>query len=115
MHRRDDASGGGAAVPSCSTGGMWWRHRGLPDGWLAIVEANIGTWSLFDDDERGLLEGTSDWLLRHKHWEASHGFELDDEIVVTIAVLAAVLLLGLTLDEYREVSAIIVYPTAMQS
>jgi Mlc titration factor MtfA (ptsG expression regulator) len=94
---------------------MWFRHRGLPDGWLPIVEANIGVWPRLDDDDRGLLEGTSDWLLRHKHWEAGHGFELDDEIVVTIAVLASVLLLGLTLDEYREVSAIIVYPTAIQS
>jgi Mlc titration factor MtfA (ptsG expression regulator) len=53
--------------------------------------------------------------LRHKHWEAAHGFTLDDEIVVTIATQAALLVLGLGVDEYREVSAIIVYPSAMQS
>jgi Mlc titration factor MtfA (ptsG expression regulator) len=34
---------------------------------------------------------------------------------VTIAVQAALLVVGLSIDEYREVSAIIVYPTAMQS
>src|SRR5262245_59377185 len=99
----------------CSTVDVHWRHRGLPDGWLQIVEANVAVWQLLDDDERGLLEGTADWLLRHKHWEASHDFELDDEVVVTLAALAALVVLGLTLDEYREVSAIIVYPTAIQS
>ena len=72
-------------------------------------------WRVLDADERDLLEGLSDWLLRHKHWEAAHGFTLVDEITVTIAAQAALLVLGLDIDEYREVSAIIVYPTAMQS
>jgi Mlc titration factor MtfA (ptsG expression regulator) len=87
----------------------------LPDDWLEIVEARVAVWGLLDDDERQLLEGVSDWLLRHKHWEAANGFELVDEITVTIAVQAALLVLGLDVDQYREVSAIIVYPTAMQS
>ena len=72
-------------------------------------------WRVLDDGERELLEGTTDWLLRHKHWEAARGFALVDEITVTIAAQAALLVLGLGVDEYREVSAIIVYPTAMQS
>jgi Mlc titration factor MtfA (ptsG expression regulator) len=91
------------------------RRRGLPDGWLDIVEQHVAVWSALDDDERDLLEGVSDWLLRHKHWEAANGFTLVDEITVTIAAQAALLVLGLSVDEYREVSAIIVYPTAMQS
>ncbi len=72
-------------------------------------------WGVLDDDERELLAAASDWLLRHKHWEAAHGFALLDEITVTIAAQAALLVLGLGVDEYREVSAIIVYPTTMQS
>ncbi len=99
----------------CSTGEVFHRHRGLPDGWLPVVEQNVAVWRSLDDDERALVEGTSDWLLRHKHWEAAHGFELDDEIVVTIAAVAALVVLGLTVDDYREVSAIVVYPSAMQS
>jgi hypothetical protein len=91
------------------------RRRGLPDGWVDIVERHVAVWHLLDDDERERLEAASDWLIRHKHWEAAHGFALDDEITVTIAAQAALLVLGLTVDEYREVSAIIVYPTAMQS
>jgi len=91
------------------------RRRGLPDDWLDIVEEHVAVWQELDDDERTLLEATSDWLLRHKHWEAAQGFALDDGITVTLAAQAALLVLRLSVDEYREVSAIIVYPTAMQS
>jgi Mlc titration factor MtfA (ptsG expression regulator) len=87
----------------------------LPDGWEDIVEEHVAVWSVLDDDEREILEATSDWLLRHKHWEAAQGFVLGDEITVTIAAQAALLVLGLSVDDYREVSAIIVYPTAIQS
>jgi Mlc titration factor MtfA (ptsG expression regulator) len=91
------------------------RRRGLPAGWANIVEQHVATWSVLDPDERARAEAASDWLLRHKHWEAANGFALDDEITVTIAAQAALLVLGLNVDEYREVGTIIVYPTAMQS
>jgi Mlc titration factor MtfA (ptsG expression regulator) len=87
----------------------------LPDNWVSIVEEQVAVWRVLDDGERDLLEAATDWLLRHKHWEAARGFALVDEITVTIAAQAALLVLGLSVDEYREVSAIIVYPTAMQS
>ncbi|HUP75430.1 MAG TPA: M90 family metallopeptidase [Acidimicrobiales bacterium] len=91
------------------------RRKGLPDGWVRIVEDHVAIWSVLDDDERQTIEGASDWLLRRKHWEAAGGFALTDEIKVTIAVQAALVVLGLGVEEYREVSAIIVYPTEMQS
>lgn len=94
---------------------MLHRRKGLPDDWLEIVESNVAVWHELDEDERDLLEGLSDWLLRHKHWEAANGFALDDRITMTIAAQAALLVLGLDVDEYREVSAVIVYPTAMRS
>ena len=94
---------------------MLHRRKGLPDQWLAIVEEHVAVWHLLDVTDRDTLESTSDWLLRHKHWEAANGFDLSDEITVTIAAQAALLGLGLGVDEYREVSAIVVYPTAMVS
>ena len=71
-------------------------------------------WHSLDRDDRGRLEAASEWLLRHKHWEPARGFALSDEISVTVAAQAALLVLGLTVEAYREVSAIIIYPTAMQ-
>jgi len=94
---------------------MLHRRRGLPANWLEIVEDHVAVWRFLDDEEREVIEGFTDWLLRHKHWEAANGFELVDEITVTIAVQAALLVLGRSVDDYREVSAIIVYPAAMQS
>jgi hypothetical protein len=91
------------------------RRRGLPDHWASIVEEHVAVWRVLDEGERALLESTSDWLLRHKHWEAAQGFALVDQITVTIAAQAALLVIGLGVHAYREVSAIIVYPTAMQS
>jgi len=91
------------------------RRKGLPDGWAGIVDEHFALWRSLDDDDRDVLEATSDWLLRHKHWEGSRGFALTDEITLTVAFQAALLVLGLTVDAYREVSAIIVYPSAMQS
>jgi Mlc titration factor MtfA (ptsG expression regulator) len=91
------------------------RRRGLPDDWVNIVEEHVAVWRVLDDGERELLEATSDWLLRHKHWEAAQGFALVDEMTVTLATQAALVVLGLGINEYREVSAIIVYPTAIRS
>jgi MtfA peptidase len=94
---------------------MRFRRRGLPDGWTDIVEERVAVWRLLDESERARVAKATDWLLRRKHWEAARGFALDDEITLTIAVQAALLILGLSVREYRGVSAIIVYPTTMRS
>src|SRR4051812_3246394 len=72
-------------------------------------------WSGFHDHERERLGAVADWLLRHKNWEAAHGFALDDTILTTIAVEAALLVLELGTDFYREVSAIVVFPSTIMS
>ena len=91
------------------------RRRGLPDDWTSIVEAHVAVWHVLDPGERAHLQSTTDWLLRRKHWEAAQGFALTDEITVTIATQAALLVLGLSVAEFRNVGAIIVYPTTMRS
>jgi Mlc titration factor MtfA (ptsG expression regulator) len=94
---------------------MWHRRKGLPDDWAGIVDEHVAMWRRLDDEEREVVAADADWLLRHKHWEAAFGFELDDTITVTIAMHAALLVLGLDVVELREVSAVVVYPSAMQS
>jgi Mlc titration factor MtfA (ptsG expression regulator) len=91
------------------------RRKGLADGWERTAAEQIGAWDGFDAGERERLGALGDWLLRHKNWEAAHGFELDDVIRTTIAIEAAVLILALDTGYYREVSAIIVYPTTILS
>jgi MtfA peptidase len=91
------------------------RRKGLPADWERIVADHLAAWREFGVDDRAQLGVIADWLLRHKNWEAAHGFSLDNVIRTTIAIEAAVLILGLDTDYYREVSAIVVYPTTILS
>jgi Mlc titration factor MtfA (ptsG expression regulator) len=92
------------------------HHReGLPDDWESTIERSFGAWAHFNEDEQDELVAIADWLLKHKHWEPSNAFALDDEIRVTVAIQAAVPILALDTDYYREVSAIVVYPTTIMS
>ena len=94
---------------------MFHHREGLPADWEPIIEESFGAWPQFTADEQDELVAIADWLLKHKHWEASNGFELHDEIRVTVAIEAAVPILALDTDYYREVSAIVVYPTTIMS
>jgi Mlc titration factor MtfA (ptsG expression regulator) len=94
---------------------MFHHRKGLTDEWERIAAERLGAWDAFSADEHEQLAADADWLLRHKHWEAANHFELDDEIVTTISLQAAMLILGLDVDYYREVSAIVVYPTTIMS
>jgi Mlc titration factor MtfA (ptsG expression regulator) len=72
-------------------------------------------WPQLDDHEQRRLLEVADWLLSHKRWEAARGFELDDTVRVVIAAQAALLVLGLSTDHFRLVSAIIVHPSTLQT
>jgi Mlc titration factor MtfA (ptsG expression regulator) len=110
-------SGRRAGPPAAGgqTLGVFHRRPGLPDDWREIVAGHVGIWRVLDDAERTTAAEAADWLLRHKHWEAAHGFELTPAMTVTVAVQGALLVLDLGVEELRELSAVIVYPTAMRS
>ena len=71
---------------------MFHRRHGLPDDWLDVVETEVAIWHRLSADERDQVAANADWLLQ-----------------------AGLLVLGLDVDELREVSAVVVYPSAMQS
>ena len=91
-------------------------HRaGLPADGQAIIEAHVAVWQLLDEGERERLLQITDELLSRKRWEAAQGFELDDTVRVVIAAQAALLVLQLSTDHYRLVSAIVVHPSMVQT
>jgi len=93
--------------------GVFHRRHGLPENWTDVVGEHLAIWPLLDDESRESVAANADWLLRHKDWEAGRGFALDPEITTTIAALAAVPIIGLTVDHYREVASIIVYASTI--
>lgn len=95
---------------------MWGRLRrdrtGLPAAWRDLTAASVAHWAVLDDSERDRL-GDLMAQLAERRWEAANGFELTDEIRVVIAAQAALLILGLDIDCYRDVTAIVVHPTTV--
>jgi Mlc titration factor MtfA (ptsG expression regulator) len=87
------------------------RRRSLVQGWQQIAERRVSYWKLLSVAEQQRLGELADSLVSAVRWEAARGFELTDEIVVTIAVQACVLILGLDSDYFAKVRTIIVHPT----
>lgn len=91
---------------------MWRRHPD-PRAIEAAVRANMAHWSVLDADERARLLDGAGRLLARKHWEAAGGLELDDTVLGVVAGLASLLVLGRDVDDLREVSAVITYPSGV--
>jgi hypothetical protein len=85
------------------------RREWLP-GWDAVAAGRLSQWPDLDDQERDRLSELVESLVLTKHWEAARGFQLTQDIVVTIAAHAGLLVLGLDLRVYRDVAAVIVHP-----
>lgn len=47
-------------------------------------------------------------------WEAARGFEVTDDMKVLIAAQASMLLLGLEIDEYPQLTSVIVHPSTVR-
>jgi hypothetical protein len=85
----------------------------LPDDWVATVARTVAFWHLLDPGERELLAERLERIVVGKRWEAARGFTLTGEMRVVIAAQAALLILGLDIDTYRDVQSIIVHPTTV--
>jgi MtfA peptidase len=94
-----------------------WRRERLrslpfPAEWQRIIERNVSLFGrLSPEDQRELL-GHTQVLLAEKHFEGCGGLELTDEIRVTVAAQACVLLLHRETDYYPRLKSILVYPSA---
>lgn len=91
------------------------RRRALlegpaPTGWADHLHRNVAHWRHLSDDERARLMAVVRVLVAEKDWEGCGGLEMTDEIRVSVAGQAGLLLLGLKHDYYPNVRSILVYP-----
>ena len=87
------------------------RAEPVAAAWRRIAERNLPIYSRLPPDDRAELMGHVQVFLSEKHFEGCGGLELTDEIRVTIAAQACLLLLHRETDYYPELVSVLVYPT----
>jgi Mlc titration factor MtfA (ptsG expression regulator) len=85
----------------------------FPESWHAIIERNVNAYGYLDADERQRLRELTQVFVSEKHWEGCGGLELTDEIRVTIAATACLLIMGRDHDLMKDAESILVYPTTV--
>jgi MtfA peptidase len=87
------------------------RARPFPPAWRRIVDRNVPQFRNLVPDEQLQLLGHVQVFLAEKRFEGCGGLELNDEICVTIAAQACLLLLNRPTDYFPDLTSILVYPT----
>ncbi len=89
------------------------REAAFPEKWCDILRARMPYYRRLPGDLQRALEGHINVFLAEKNFEGAGGLAMTDEIRVTIAAQACVLLLGQDEpDYYPTLKSIIVYPAA---
>jgi hypothetical protein len=84
----------------------------LQPEWLAIVERNVLYYRILAPEDRLELQGLIQVFLAEKHFEGCEALKITDEIRLTIAAQACILLLRRKTDFYPSLLSILVYPNA---
>jgi Mlc titration factor MtfA (ptsG expression regulator) len=87
------------------------RGKPTPPEWREILERNLPIFNRLSSADQTELLGHTQVFLAEKHFEGAGGLELTEEIRVTIAGQACLLLLHRETDYYPELITIIVYPS----
>ena len=84
----------------------------FPDDWLEIIERNVLFYHCLSPEKQRELLGLVRVFLAEKRFEGCGGLEITDEIRLTIAAQACILLLNLDAAFYPKLRSILVYPNA---
>jgi len=84
----------------------------FPEAWLSILRRNVPLYSRLPLADRQELQRHVLVFLGEKRFEGCAGLEITDEVRVTIAAHACILLLHRDTDYYPGLSSILVYPHA---
>jgi Mlc titration factor MtfA (ptsG expression regulator) len=89
--------------------------RPLPSGWEEIIARNVPLYARLPAALKQQLHGHIQVLLAEKHFEGCGGLIMTDEVKVTIAAQAGILLLNRKPRYYPGLDSILVYPSTFLS
>jgi Mlc titration factor MtfA (ptsG expression regulator) len=84
----------------------------FPPAWLEYLRRNVGHYECLSEAEQAKLRDDLRVFIAEKNWEGCGGLTMTDEIKVTIAAQASLLVLGLQHHYFERVLSILVYPRA---
>ena len=87
----------------------------FPKEWEAWLSANMAHYRRLSDAERARLQDDARVLIAEKHWEGCDGLKVTEQMKVTVAGQAALLLLGLEHEYFSRVQSIVLFPTAFET
>jgi Mlc titration factor MtfA (ptsG expression regulator) len=87
------------------------RSQEFPHSWLQILKRNVAIFRWLNREDQHELLGHVQVFLDEKHFEGVGGLDLSDEIRVTIAAQACLLLLHRKTEYFPHLVSILVYPT----
>src|SRR5262245_20497375 len=85
-----------------------------PDGWETLLTRNVAHYRLLSAGEQARLRNDLRILVAEKNWEGCGGLLVTEEMKVTIAGQACLMLLGMEHDYFSRVLSILVYPAAFR-
>ena len=74
----------------------------FPADWLAHLRQNVAVYEVLTDAEQARLRDDLRVLIAEKAWEGCGGLAMTDEVKVTVAAHAALLLLGIRHDYFAR-------------
>jgi hypothetical protein len=86
------------------------RRRPFPEAWADVLRANLPFYERLSEAERAELHGHVQVFLDEKRFQGYRGLEITDEVRLTIAGQACLLLLGGPGDYFKHLRSIHVYP-----
>src|SRR5713101_3745036 len=86
------------------------RSRPFPKKWLTLIQRHVVFFRRLSASDRAELLGHIQIFLAEKRFEGCGGFEITDEVRVTIAAQACLLLLHRRTDYFPGLLTILVYP-----
>jgi hypothetical protein len=84
----------------------------LPQEWESFLTRNISHDRLLSEVQRARLRRNVLTFVEEKYWEGCAGLQMTDEIRVTVAAQACLMLLGLLHDSFTRVRTILVYSSS---
>ncbi|MBY0523337.1 MAG: zinc-dependent peptidase [Gemmataceae bacterium] len=87
----------------------------FPSEWVPYLDKNIAHYRYLTDAEKARLRDDLRIFVAEKSWEGCGGLTMTDEMKVTIAAQAMLLVLGLAHNYFDRVLSILVYPGAYRA